>query len=325
MRTLTTRRSFLVTSAAAAASVSLWPTSARAHFHAPFARKKSLIGVPTAETLDRHRAAGFEGIESTEWSIAPEQAAEQRALAEARGMRVHSVLRGWTNFNSPRADEVAQDIASVETALRASQGYAADALLLVPCRLLNDVKVPKPEEFEIEFDDRTGHVTRVVAGDNSPFQAYMQAQNEAIDMSRKALEKLIPTAEKTGVVIALENVWSNLWVKPTLFAHFVRSFQSPWIQSYFDIGNHVKYAPPEEWIRELGKTIVKLHVKDFVIDRAAQAGGQFVDIRDGQVNWPAVMQALDKVEYAGWLTIEGSGGLSLEEQNRRLDLILAGK
>jgi hexulose-6-phosphate isomerase len=311
MHTATSRRSFLISAAAAAAGVSLWTTRAPADFYAPLSRKKSLIGAPTAETLDRHRAAGFDGIESTEWSITPETAAEQRALAEARGMRVHSVLRGWTNFNSPQADQVAQDIASVETALRACQGYAADALLLVPCRLLTDVTLPKPEDFEIEFNDRTGHVTRVVAGDNSPFQPYIQAQNEAIDMSRKALEKLIPTAEKTGVVIALENVWSNLWVKPTLFAHFV--------------GNHVKYAPPEDWVRELGKTIVKLHVKDFVIDRAAPAGGQFVDIRDGQVNWPAVMQELDKIEYAGWLTIEGSGGLSLEEQNRRLDLILAGK
>ncbi len=103
-------------------------------------------------------------------------------------------------------------------------------------------------------------------------------------MSRKALDKLIPVAEKTGVVIALENVWSNLWVLPKLFAHFVRSFQCPWIQSYFDIGNHVKYAKPEAWIESLGKTIVKLHVKDFKIDRAAPQGGEFVDIRDGDVD-----------------------------------------
>jgi hexulose-6-phosphate isomerase len=325
MNTATSRRSFLVSAAAAAAGCGLLSTRVLAHTKAPLPRKKSLIGAPTTELLDRHRAAGFEGLESTEWSITPETAAKQRALAEAREMRVHSVLRGWTNFNSPQAEQVAADITSVETALRASQGYAADALLLVPCRLLADVKVPKPEDFVIEFDERTGHVTRVVAGDNGPFQPYMRAQNEAIDMSRKALEKLIPTAEKTGVVIALENVWSNLWVKPALFGHFVRSFQSPWIQSYFDIGNHVKYAAPEEWIRELGKTIVKLHVKDFVIDRAAPAGGEFVDIRDGQVKWPAVMQELDKIEYDGWMTIEGSGGLSLEEQSRRLDLILAGQ
>ena len=144
-------------------------------------------------------------------------------------------------------------------------------------------------------------------------------------MSRRALDKLIPVAEKTGVVIALENVWSNLWVKPNLFANFVNSFQSDWVQTYFDIGNHVKYAAPEQWIETLGKSIVKIHVKDFVVDRAAARGGAFVNIREGDVNWPSVMKALDKVGYHGWMTIEGSGKLSIEERSQRLDLILAGK
>jgi hexulose-6-phosphate isomerase len=136
---------------------------------------------------------------------------------------------------------------------------------------------------------------------------------------------VIPTAEKTGVVIALENVWNNLWLTPALFANFIASFDNPWVKCYFDIGNHVKFARPEQWIRTLGKLIVKLHVKDFVIDRNSPRGGKFVDIRDGQVNWPAVRQEIDALGYNGWMTIEGSGGLPLEEQSRRLDLIIAGK
>jgi hexulose-6-phosphate isomerase len=152
----------------------------------------------------------------------------------------------------------------------------------------------------------------------------MAAQNHATDASRKALEKLIPAAEKTGVVIAVENVWNNLWVKPALFAHFVASFDSPWVQAYFDIGNHVKYAMPEEWIRALGGLIVKCHVKDFRLNPDGH-GGSFVDIRDGSVDWPLVRQELDKIGYSGWMTIEGSGGLSLEERSKRLDLIVAGK
>ena len=107
---------------------------------------------------------------------------------------------------------------------------------------------------------------QVVAGDNAKYQTYIEAHNHATDASRKAVEKLIPAAEKTGVVIALENVWNNLWVKPAIFANFVASFDSPWVQAYFDIGNHVKYAPPEEWIRALGKLIVKCHVKDFKLN-----------------------------------------------------------
>ena len=53
-------------------------------------------------------------------------------------------------------------------------------------------------------------------------------------------------------------------------------------------------------------------------------GGEFCESRDGSVNWPVVLAALDEVGYRGWMTIEGVG-LPLREESRRLDLILAGK
>ena len=37
------------------------------------------------------------------------------------------------------------------------------------------------------------------------------------------------------------------------------------------------------------------------------------------------MRAAERVGYNGWLTIEGSGGLTLAEQSRRLDLIIRGE
>ena len=136
-------------------------------------------------------------------------------------------------------------------------------------------------------------------------------------------QKVRTVAEKTGVVIALENVWNNLWVKPALFTNFVASFKSPWVKAYFDIGNHVKYAPPQEWIRSLGKLIAKCHVKDFKLNPNGH-GGRFCRIGEGSIDWPAVRRALDEIGYNGWLTNE-SGGLSLAELSRRFDLIIAGK
>jgi L-ribulose-5-phosphate 3-epimerase len=196
-------------------------------------------------------------------------------------------------------------------------------VLLVPCRI-GGMPMPEAWEFEIEFDEQTGMVRKVAAGDNAKYQEYIDAHNHATKTSTEAVKRLIPVAEKTGVVIALENVWNNLWVKPAIFKNFVASFDSPWVQAYFDIGNHVKYAPAEEWIRELGKLIVKCHVKDFQLNPDGR-GGRFVDIRDGSVDWPVVRQALDDIGYSDFMTIEGSGGLSLEERSKRLDLIIAGQ
>ena len=319
------RRDFLAVSvsatAAAGAALAAGPSLAHA---ATFKTKlaKALIGGTSEKNLQKLKDAGFDGIE-TGWNVKPDAAAEARKVAEKVGVKIHSVLRGWTNFNNPKATP--KDIASVETALKAARGFGADAVLLVPCRLTGKgIAVPQPWEFDIEFDEKTGHVAKVVKGDNAEYAAYIKAQNDATDMSREALKKLIPTAKETGVKIALENVWNNFWVKPKLFANFVASFQSEWVAAYFDIGNHVKYAPPQDWIQALGKTIVKCHVKDFKLNPNGQ-GGRFCNIRDGSVNWPLVRKELDKIGYNGWMTIEGSGGLSVQDRSKRLDLIIAGK
>lgn len=314
-----TRREFVAVSAAAAATLAAGRLPA-AEFKTRL--KKAMIRAPKEKELEALKAAGFDGLEAP-WKITVEEAAKARKLAEKSGLKIHSVLRGWTNFNSPKADQVAADITTVEEALRAAQAYGADAVLLVPCRM-GGMPMPQPWDFDIQFDEKTGHVQRVAQGDNAPYQKYIEAQNHATDTSREAVKRLIAAAEKTGVVIALENVWNNLWVKPALFAHFVSSFNSPWVKAYFDIGNHAKYAPPEQWIRALGKQIAKCHVKDFVIDRSLPPGGRWVRPRDGDIRWPEVRKALDEVGYNGWLTIE-DGGLTLEEYSRRLDLIIAGK
>jgi len=183
--------------------------------------------------------------------------------------------------------------------------------------------MPEAWEFDIQFDEKTGHVTKVVAGDNTRYQAYIDAQNRATDTSREAVRKLIPLAKKLKVVIALENVWNNLWVKPALYKNFVASFQDEWVKAYFDVGNHVKYDRPENFIRALGPLIAKVHIKDFQLNPDGH-GGKFVHPRDGSIHWPVVRQALDQAGYNGWLTIE-DGGLPLEEFNKRLDLIIAGK
>jgi hexulose-6-phosphate isomerase len=316
-----TRRQFIVTSAAA--GLATWTASQLEA--APFKTtlKKALIGNPDEATLQKWKEAGFHGIEAGAWDFTPDKAEKARRVAEKTGLRYHAVMRGWVNFNSPDEKQVQKDFASVETALKAAAAYGADAVLLVPC-LVRGMPMPEAWEFDIEFDEKTGRVTRVAAGDNARYQQYIDAQNHATETSRKAVEKLIPVAEKAGVVIALENVWNNLWVKPKLFAHFVASFNCPWVKCYFDIGNHVKYALPEEWIRALGKLIVRCHVKDFKLNPNGQ-GGTFVDICDGSVNWPLVRRELDAVGYNGWMTIEGSGRLSLEERSRRLDKIFAGE
>ncbi len=280
-----------------------------------------IIGEVKEEALKPLKDAGFEGVE-TQHICSESEAAQGRAVAEKMGMRIHSVLRGWMEFNSTDEKKVEDSLEKTRMALRAAKAYGADAILLVPCRI-GGMPMPEAWEFNIEFDPKNGHISRVAAGDNSKYDAYIKAHNQATDTSRAAVEKLIPLAEELKVVIGLENVWNNLWVKPDIYANFVSSFKNPWVKSYFDIGNHVKYAPPQEFIRKLGKLVAKVHIKDFKLNPDGH-GGKFVHPRDGSIDWPAVRAALDEAGYDGWATIE-DGGLPLAEFNRRLELIDEGK
>lgn len=327
MRTTSTRRNFLLHSATLvgglgfAAARSSLPLRAAGETERASLKRALIVNRPAAAELDAVQRAGFDGVEAG--ILAPNDASACRALAEQRGLKIHSVLRGWAEFNHTDPAKVASSLKVTEDALRAAEAYGADAVLLVPCRI-GGMKMPLPWEFRLEFDEATGRLREVVSGDNGPYADYISAHNRAIDTARSAVEQLIPTAERTRVVIALENVWNNLWVRPHHFRHFVASFRSPWVKAYFDIGNHVKYAPPEQWILELGPLLAKCHVKDFKLAPTDPAGGgEFVDIREGSVRWPVIRTALERVNYRGWLTIEG-GSLSMEEHRRRLDLIIEG-
>ena len=315
------RRQFLSRTAVVSAACMFTGLRLRAAaFHGRI-RKAKIVGPVTESAVKPLKEAGFDGVETTH--ICPEaEAAQGRAVAEKLGMRVHSVLRGWMEFNSDDPKKVDDSLEKTRLALRAAKAYGADAILLVPCRV-GGMPMPEAWEFNITFDKATGHVTKVASGDNSKFEAYIKAQNQSTDTSRLAVEKLIPLAQELKVIIALENVWNNLWVTPALFQNFVASFANPWVKAYFDIGNHVKYAPPQDWIRALGPLLAKLHVKDFKLNPDGH-GGKFVHPRDGSIDWPAVRRALDEVGYDGWATIEDDG-LTLAEFNHRFDLIAAGE
>jgi L-ribulose-5-phosphate 3-epimerase len=315
------RRGFIGGAIAAAATGILRPATTRAAEPKRRLRQAMIVGPVIESALKPLKEAGFDGVETRQIGT-EEEAARGRAVAEALGLRVHSVMRGWMEFNSEDPAKVEASLEATRKALRAAKAYGADAILLVPCRVAG-IPMPQPWEFDVAFDEKNGHVSRVVKEGGEQFEKYIAAQNRATDTSRAAVEKLLPLAEELKIIIGLENVWNNLWVTPALYKHFVSSFANPWARAYFDIGNHVKYSPPQEWIKTLGSLICKLHVKDFKLN-ADGHGGKFCHPRDGSIDWPAVRAALEEAKYDGWASIE-DGGLPLAEFKKRFDLIDAGK
>jgi len=290
--------------------------------------KARILSVPTDDDCAALKAAGFEGIEVTKWDTSLDEARKCRLIAEKHGIRIHSVMRGWANFNQPNNFD--GDVESVKTALRTASAYGADAILLVPCRIGGGgMRMPEPWAFDIDFDPQTLKVKTVVAGDNAPYASYIAAQNTATEASIRAVESLIPTAAKEGVRICLENVWNNLWSTPKFFAAFCKYFDHPWVGCYFDLGNHVKYAQCEEWIKELGTSLVKLHIKGFKVTevkgKLGGGPGDWSKIDQASIDWKSVRKLLADNRYNGWITTEENEKRESDaEYSRILDQIIAG-
>ena len=241
--------------------------------------------------VDRFKLAadvGFQGVEVGPTNDRHEQSILLGA-AEKAGIPIHSIIYGGWGKPLSSGDPAAgaQAVEDAKAGLQCAKALGADALLLVPA---------------------------VVNAETRYVDAY--------ERSHKRVKELIPTAEKLGVTICIENVWNAFLLSPIEFARYVDEFNNPWLRAYFDVGNVVIFGYPQDWIRTLGNRIVKIHLKDF-----KSKGYEWKNLRDGDVNWPEVRAALAEVGYEGYVTPELSGGdeAYLRDLSGRIDLILAGK
>ena len=308
---MTSRRGFLMGTAAIAAAGLPRFTRGEEAGAAQFKTvlKKALIRKRlTPDVVKTLKENGFPGVELMDKTVSEAEAREARRLAENEGLQIHSFMGGWFEFN---AKDPAKRRASIEEGkknLRLAKAYGASVVLIVAGRI-GGMPMPKPHAFKTEFDPKSLMLSRAADGD---FPAYVQAQNDATKYAQDAVAELAPVAAELGVTIGLENVWNNLWVTPEFAAAFIRSFRNAWVKSYLDLGNHVRYAPAEKWVETLSDQIVKMHIKDFKINRDAKNEGSFVRIGDGSIDWKRVRRAIDAVGYNGWVSIESSGWTDAE-------------
>ncbi len=123
--------------------------------------------------------------------------------------------------------------------------------------------------------------------------------------AREAIGSLLPSAEKAGVSLNIENIFFNGFLTtPEELNAFVDSFGSSQIGVHFDTGNVMLFQFPELWIPVLGKRIRNVHFKEFSKKGTDHTLDSFRTLLDGTTNWPAVMEALAAVGYSGSLTFE---------------------
>lgn len=285
-----TRRTLLTSAGAAMAAAADAPNRLKV--------KKGVLMSMLPKSLsvrDRFQLAkdsGFEAIEGQTLESTQEED-EMRKAAEATGLPIHSVMNmaHWQYpLSSADASAVEKSMGGMRTSIRNAKAWGATTVLLVP---------------------------GVVNATTSYGDAYKRSQVQ--------VKKLIPDAEKSKVIIAVENVWNKFLLSPLEFAKYVDEFKSPYVKAYFDVGNIVLYGFPQDWIRTLGKArIAKVHLKDF---RNKNNVLEFVNLRDGDIAWKEVHAAFREIGYEGYATVELRGGEKeyLTDLSGRVDKILNGE
>ena len=259
--------------------------------------QKGLVAGMLPEKLsyaDRFKMAREVGFDVVQAYTTPDQreAEEIKKAAENSGLKIDSVMNmaHWKYpLSSSDPEDVKKSMDGMETSLRNAKFWGAEAVLVVPA---------------------------VVNSKTSYRDAWTRSQQQ--------IRRLIPLAKELRVEISIEEVWNKFLLSPLEFATYVDEFKSPWIKAWFDVGNVVLYGYPQDWIRTLGKRIDKLHLKDF---KRQESGYEWVNLGDGDVDWPEVRKALTEIGFSGSATVELEGGdeAYLRDVSKRVDRLVLGK
>ncbi len=283
------RRTFLQAAAATLAAGTLAHASRPARAESPNPWKKAfMLGVtkgPIRPHFEKLRAAGFEGVEL----LSPNELDRDEVLKarDATGIVIHGVSgsRHWSDvLSSPDPHVVERGLAAIRKEIDDVAAYGGTTVLLVPAVVTKQVNY-----------------------------------RDAYARSQAAIKQILPDAEKKGIKVAIEEVWNRFLLSAPEMSRYIDELGSPAAGAYFDVGNVVEYGYPEQWIRELGPRILKVHIKEYAKPKRFD-----YKLGEGEIDWPAVRAALADVGYKGWVTAEvGYGDVNeLKDVVARMNKIL---
>jgi hexulose-6-phosphate isomerase len=231
-----------------------------------------------AEKLELVKSLGFEGVEIDSPSSLNVQ--DAASASKQTGVEIHGVIDSvhWQiRLSDPDPAVRSKGREALEGALKDAKTVGASTVLLVPGKVSNR----DTENFD---------------------QVWSRSQEE--------VRKVLPMAKDLNVKIAIEVVWNDFITKPEQLVKYIDEFNHPMVGAYFDCSNMLKYGVSSaNWIRALGKRMLKFDFKGYSHTK------KWVDIGEGDENWPEVLEALAEVGYNGWATAEVAGGDKKELQD----------
>jgi len=226
---------------------------------------------------------GFDGVEILLYQISQTELLSRAALQDIkrRALRSGLALYGMSThqgFVSPdpevRRQNIELTIGQIELC------YA----LGIPTMRVNTGRWGTSKNFDELMANR---------GIEPPLPGY--TEEDGFPWVIDALERCLPTAEKCGVVLGLENHW-GLGLTPEGVLRIVDAIDSPWLQVTLDTGNFLEN--PYEKLEKLAPKTVLLQAKTYY------GGGEWYSL---DLDYQKVGELMRKANYRGWVSLEFEG------------------
>lgn len=299
------RRSFMTTGIAAGTLASMIPLStalARSRESSsggdlPGPRQTHPIGLSTYslwrfrkdELRDMDRCIdladefGFDGVELLLYQVGQNELLSKSKLMsyKRRAQRLGLPLMGLSThqgFVTPDREErkfhIDRTIAQIEMAYE----------LGIPTMRVNSGTWGTSKDFNELMANR---------GIEEPLPGY--TDEDAFPWVIEAFERCIPTAERCGVVLGLENHW-GLGLTPEGILRIIRAVDSPWLQVTTDTGNFLE--DPYKRLELMAPHTVLVQAKTYY------GGGQWYTL---DLDYDRIGRILNDAGYKGWISLEFEG------------------
>lgn len=238
------------------------------------------VKFPIEDVIDHAARLGFDGVEILHRQMQDESPAYVNGLkkrAFERGLSF-PLLSIHQDFVFPAADERRRHIEHTRRCLELA------ARLGTPCVRLNSGRwktIPS-------FDD-----LMKVKGNEPPLPGF--TGDDAIKWCVDSINELLPTCEKLGVMLALENHWGLTTSVETLL-RIHKAVSSPWLGINMDTGNYP--GDPYAGIEQLAAQATIVQAKTYY------GGGEWYTL---DLDYPRIAAILRKHNYGGWVSLEMEG------------------
>lgn len=245
-----------------------------------FWRFKEDSKLPIETCIDEAARMGFDAVEILQMQMESEEPAhlqklKQRALINGVSLCGLSTHQG---FLSPDAAVRQKNIDHTNRAIELA--YA----LGIPTMRINTGRWGTSKDFDELMANR---------GVEPRLEGY--SDDDGFKWVIDSIEKCVPTAEKCGVTLGLENHW-GLGLTPEGVLRIVKAVDSPWLRCTLDTGNFLE--DPYDRLEVMAPETVFVQAKTYY------GGGVWYSL---ELDYPRIAEMLRRHGYRGYVSLEFEG------------------